>query len=383
MRRRFLALVCALIVLVCSLPVRAITEADIYFTSVNDRLLPLTADTMPIWVGNKIYVPFSVFDSNSTNAKLGTYCKQGVSGNTVTLYTSNQALVFDLTTATAYDQNTQEQFAYRAVNRNGKIFLPVDSVCDFFGLSDTYVYTRYGYLVRIRNENSYLDDERFVDAAGTELKNRSKAFLQSQNAVIPDTPVVPDPPVTDDPVISQPPQQEQPKAQLYLAFRCTTGDGLEQILNTLDRHGVKALFLFSSDVLVLRDDLVRRVVGSGHSIGLLSEAENAAQELTRGNQLLSRIAHTATTTALVPASQRAALEDVGWVCWNETFSAVPRSGERASSYAQRIIGSIGSRRRTTYLTMDDSSTMATAINTLLTQFEQDQYTILTPLETRL
>lgn len=384
MKRRILALVCALVILVGSVPARAITEADIYFTSVNDHLLPLTADTMPTWVGNKIYVPASVFDSNSTNTKLGISCKQDSTGNTVTLYTPNQALVFDLAKGIACDQNTQEQFSYRAMNRNGKIYVPVDGVCDFFGLSDTYAYTRYGYLVRIRNENSYLDDDRFIDAAGTELKNRSKAFLQSQNTVVPDPPDVPaPPPVVDDPVISQPPEQDQSKAQLYLAFRCTTGDGLESILNTLDRHGVRALFLFSSELLVLRDDLVRRVVGSGHSIGLLSEEENAVRDLTAGNRLLAHIAHTAATTALVPAAQRAGLEAEGWICWSETFSALPRSGERAAAYAQRIINSIGSRRRTVYLTMDDSSTMANVINTTLSQFEQEKYTILAPLETRL
>lgn len=384
MKRKLLALALTVALLVCSVPVRAITEADIYFTSVNDSLLPLTADTMPTWVGNSIYVPASVFDSNTTNAKLGIYCHQSTTSNTVALYNLNQRLVFDLSKGNSYDQYTNELFSYRAVNRNGKIYLPVDAVCEFFGLTDSYVYTRYGYLVRIRNENSFLSDEMFVDAASTELKNRSKAFLQSQNTVIPDPPVTPDPPPsTDEPDEPDPPEQEQPKAQIYLAFRCTTGDGLETILNTLDRHGARALFLFSNDLLVSRDDLVRRVVGSGHPIGLLTEEENAARELAAGNTLLSHIAHTAATTALVPSAQRAALEADGWVCWNETLSALPRSGERGAAYAQRIINSIGSRRRTVYLTMDDSSTMANVINTALLRFEQAEYTFITPLETRL
>ena len=254
MKRRMLALVCAVVMLICSVPVRAITEADIYFTSVNDHLLPLTADTMPTWVGNKIYVPATVFDSNSTNTKLGIYCRQSSTSNTVTLYTLNQTLVFDLIKGNAYDQNTKEPFSYRAVNRNGRIYLPVDGVCDFFGLSDTYTYTRYGYLVRIRNENSYLDDERFVDAAGIELKNRSKAFLQSQNTVVPDPPDVPDPPpVTDDPIIPQPPEQDRPKAQLYLAFRCTTGDGFLGSGCLLFLFGGYGFFiLFCHDNLLLR-----------------------------------------------------------------------------------------------------------------------------------
>lgn len=45
--------------------------ADLYFTSINDNLLPLTSDTMPVWSGGVLYVPYSVFDSGVTGINLG------------------------------------------------------------------------------------------------------------------------------------------------------------------------------------------------------------------------------------------------------------------------------------------------------------------------
>lgn len=56
---RFAALLLCLALLVPSVPAAA---ANIYFTSLNDQVLPLTADTMPVVSGGVMYVPASVFD---------------------------------------------------------------------------------------------------------------------------------------------------------------------------------------------------------------------------------------------------------------------------------------------------------------------------------
>lgn len=39
----------------------------------------------------------------------------------------------------------------RAITRNGRIYLPLNIVVDFFGLRSSYLHTDYGYLVRIKN----------------------------------------------------------------------------------------------------------------------------------------------------------------------------------------------------------------------------------------
>ena len=119
MKNRFIALIC--ILALCLSTVRAINAGDIYFTSVNDKLIPLSTDTMPTWVSGRLYVPASTFDSSATGIDLGFYFRQN--NNTVTLYTLRQMLVFDLNRGIAYDQHTGETLSTRAVNRNGRIYL--------------------------------------------------------------------------------------------------------------------------------------------------------------------------------------------------------------------------------------------------------------------
>ena len=130
--------------------------------------------------------------------------------------------------------------------------------------------------------------------------------------------------------------------------------------------------------------MIRRAVGSGHSIGLLAEGSNPDESrllLSQGNELLAHIAHTAATAALVPADQQVTLAEEGWACWRETMNTQPRETERASSYAQRILTAIGTRR-TVRLTLDDSAQTARVLPSLLQQLENNEHRVLLPLETR-
>lgn len=391
MKRRLAALVCAAALFLSLFSARAINAGDVYFTAVNNWLVPLSADTMPAWVGGRLYVPASTFDSSATGIDLGFYFRQN--NNTVTLYTLRQMLVFDLNRGITYDQHTGETLSVRAVNRNGRIYLPVETVCDFFGLDDSYNYTQYGYLIRIKTNTGQLNDADFIDAAAVPMSTALEAFLAAQQAPVPpDTPPAPPVPPADPP--AQPnvpppstPPEELPKnqTQVYLAFRCETGEGLHSILNLLERRGLHAMFFFSPQTLAEQDDLIRQAVGSGHSIGLLAEggtADESRQSLASGNQTLARVVRTAATAALAPSDQRAALQDDGWAIWNETANAVPQANERSSAYVQRVLRTIGTRR-TARLTLSDSSRTAQLLPALLDQFDQEEYRVLLPLETQL
>lgn len=378
MKGRLTALLCAVVLCLHLVPTRAINVGDVYFTGVNDKLLGLAMDTMPTWVNGVLYVPASVFDSTVTGVDLGLFCIRSSTNNVVTLYTLRQMLVFDLSRGTAYDQHSGQNLSARAINRNGRIYLPVAAVCNFFGLEDSYHYTQYGYLVRIKSDSARLGDEEFLEKAGGQMESRLDALLQSQ---APSTQ-----PSTPPEVVLDPDEQPKARIQVYLAVRCETGEGLERILTLLERENCRGIFFFDTELLSGQDDLVRRVIGTGHSIGLLVE-ENAAgenrQRLARGNELLGHVARTGATAALVPADQRQALEEDGWACWQETVSGLPRENERAAAYANRIIKAIGTRSRRVYLTLDDSKTTADVLPALFQKMEQEQYSIITPLETRL
>lgn len=392
MKKRLMALLCAVVLCLSMVPARAINVGDVYFTSVNDRLLPLSMDTMPAWVNGVLYVPATAFDSTATGVNLGLYFNQSSTNNTVTLYTLKQMLVFDLTRGTAYDHHSGQSISARAVNRNGRIYLPVEKVCNFFGLEDTYNYTQYGYLVRIKSEAAWLNDAEFMDAASMLMANSLQELLRSQQP--PNNPKPPpavDPPkVDDDPEPPQNNEDEQPKTrvQICLGFRCETGEGLERILNTLDRNDSRGIFFFSSEQLVAQDSLVRRVVGSGHGIGLLADggtAEESLRRMEKGNELLSHIARTAATGTLAPQEQREALEAESWACWRETVNGTPRANERAAAAVQRILRGIGTRSRTVRVTLDDSTATANLLPGLLDslsqQGNQEAFRVILPVET--
>ena len=139
-------------------------------------------------------------------------------------------------------------------------------------------------------------------------------------------------------------------------------------------------------VLERQDDLLYRILGSGHSVGLLAEGSTLAatrQLLEEGGQVLERVGYTRTTLALVPESQRSALEAEGWVCWDETGSAIPEAGTGASSHANAVIRAIPSRSQQAYITLDAGSESARVLPTLLTRLEARSYAVSVPLETRL
>lgn len=378
MKKRLIALLCAAVLCLFMVPTQAINVGDVYFTSVNDKLLPLSMDTMPTWVNGMLYVPAAVFDSAVTGANLGVYCNQSSTNNTITLYSLRRMLVFDLSRGVAYDYHSGENLPSRAVNRNGRIYLPVEMVCDFFGLEDTYNYTRYGYLVRIKSDAAWLNDARFMDAASGPMSNALQEILRQQAQ---DTPP---PPVQQEP--EDQPQAPKNRAQICLGVRCETGEGLERILDRLDRESVSGIFFVGAEILTQRDDLVRRIIGSGHSIGLLAEEETASagsRKLAQSNRVLAHVARTAATAALVPDAQRQTLEQEGWVCWRQTVNGQLREKERPAAYAQRVLRALSSRRGTVCITLDDSTATAEALPVLLQQLGQEEYLIIPALETRL
>ena len=101
--------------------------AEVCFTAVNDNVLPLTADTMPIWYKSLIYVPYTVFDSGSTGVDLGLNSTYDPSSAMVNIYNLRQILAFDLNAGTCRDPSTDTYYNVRAVMRNGRPYVPLNT----------------------------------------------------------------------------------------------------------------------------------------------------------------------------------------------------------------------------------------------------------------
>ena len=384
-KRRILgALLTAILCLGLLAPIPA-SAADLYFTSINDNLQPLTADTMPVWSGGTLYVPYSVFDSNSTGIKLGLECSYERTSNTVTLYNLRKMLVFDLDAGISRNELTGETFSAKAITRNNRPYLPLYLVCDFFDLTYSYNAISQGYLVRIKSSAVVLSDEMFIDAAGDFINRRLREYYQSLNPSTDTgsgggsgTTVTPTP-VPDDE------DESSATVRTYLAFRCEDAAGTTAILDALD-EGVYTLFLLTPQVMEDHPDLVRRILGSGHSVGILAQGTSLAQTrelLEQGNDILDRQFHQRSTIACVPDSHRSALAEEGWVCWDETLALEPSDTVGANSFASSTLRRLSGRTYRTYLTLPANENAARVLSSLLRQLENNDFVVSVPTETHL
>ena len=355
------------------------SAASLYFTAINDSIPPLTSDTMPFWSGGTIYVPYTVFDAkqNGVNVSLGLYANYNQNAGTVTLFNLRQVLVFDFNSRNCRDDMTGTVYAYRAIMRSGRPYLPLNMVCSFFGMEYSYNQLpsiSQGYLVRIKSADAVLDDGLFIERARDLLQNRLREYTQSLS-----TAETTDPGTVIRP--NTPPEVEGSNTATYLAFRCEGGENLLGILDAMDRAGQYALFFLTPETIEAEGDLVRRILGSGHSVGILAETGEEAV-LERGNLALEGAARTRTTLAYVPAGQRAGLEELGWVCWKETLSLTPSDTVGGPSFANSVLSRLGTRR-TVYLTLEGSGNTVRVLPALLRQLSGSHYTVAVPIETKL
>ena len=263
-----------------------------YFTAVNDKLMPLTTETMPFWSNNVLYVCCTAFEQTD----LGVRCIRNYNTGRTVLYTRDRALYFNLENRTTYDKNNVMFYGY-AIEIGELIFYPLDLVCKYFGLSWTMIETSTIPLIRIKSDTVVLDDSMFVNAASSMMAGRYAEYEKLVNSSRPvedeqnenqqgdqqneqkeDTP---DPPVVDDPPIHAAEGQK-----LYLLLSATTGDAVRRMIAQLaDRQ---ATFLLN--VQQMEDgDLLRALLGNGHSIALQVSGSTESEiqtELLRARELV-------------------------------------------------------------------------------------------------
>lgn len=362
--------------------------ADLYFTSLNDRATSLSTDTMPFWSGGILYVPYSVFDKNlnEISVDLGLTASYGRNSNTVTIYSTRQMLVFDLTAGNSRDELSGEVFSSRAIMRNGRPFVPLAAVCTFFGLQYSYnsvPYIPQAYLVRIKNADAVLDDATFIDAAKNLLNTRLRAYTQSLN---------PGESTDSDTSDSNPnsTQTVQPVSAAniptYFAILCDSAENLPAALSALDTAQRYAVFFLTPQLLEEQGELVRQILGSGHSVGILAQGGDADETralLEQGGAALEEQVFSRTTLAYVPAEQREELSQEGWVCWNETLYLSPSSSVGAATFAISTLSQLSGRVRATYLTLEGGTDGVRVLPTLLRQLYNEHFILQVPIETLL
>ena len=373
MKKRLIVLLCAVALLLGAVSVSH-GASTIYFTALNDRLLALSDDTMPVRSGGAIYVPASTFNTYTTGVALGTYCVN--TGDLLFIYDTKKQLTFDLKNGTCYDENNV-YYSAASLSRGGKIYVPAGFVASFFGLTFSYLSTDYGYLVRICSSAAVLSDSQFVASAPTAMQYRLSTYLA---ALAPDDTPAPEDPA--DPEPEDPGQGETDAGDgpaVALAFR-VTADTITPALDLLEDRGQQALILVpASDAAACADGL-RRAAAAGHTLGLTVDAALSPQEqaaaLEAANAVVAAAALTQCRIADLPGStraQRKSLEALGWLTWNE---GAVYAGASPSGFYSAIAD-----RAAVNVTLAEESAALAQTGRLLRRMDSNRCTLVCPTET--
>ena len=362
--KRVLAFTLTLILILSVVPaVHAVN--DVYFTAVNDALLDLSDDTMPVWSGGLSYVPHTVF--SGTN--LGIFYAQNLTAKTLTLYSIQKTLTFELSTGNCYDQDGIT-YSYRTITRNSKTYIPISFVCSFFNLTYSFIRADLAPIIRIKNSNAVLSDSVFATAATQLMQYRLNQYSSSQTTPV--TSVIPTPSSTAN--------VGKSNVRVYLAFDGCPTDSTETILAALDEYGYKATFFFTPESLKDSDDLVRKIIGSGHSIGFSGNADDTASALLtsfqEGNRILKEISYAQTRLVSVPeatAEQYQLLTQSGYCCWSWTIDA-EYDGATSSRTASNALSKIA-KTTLAHVRFSDGQTAAGAMSRLLSALKTDGYNV--------
>jgi len=246
MHRRITACILVLLLVAPFVVTASADSSGLCFTATNDHLLELSS--MTAFVGGVSYVPAKVFFT------YGVYYNYFEAESTATLYNSSKQIYFDLTNGNSYDSyNTP--YSVSAVFKYGQVYVPADWVCRYFGLGYSYISgTGYGDVLRLKNGGEVLSDSQFLDAATTTMRNRYNDYYGNSDPVLP----------------SVSPSQLQPSATNGTASvsLCFIGLPSGKTLDSLDNYSVKVCFFVTAEEASGSPDTIRRICGSGHSIGI-------------------------------------------------------------------------------------------------------------------
>lgn len=376
--KKWIKRLCALM-LCAVLAVSAVPKAQgatVYFTAVNDTFLGLS-DTMPTLYNGVLYVPYTMFSPQVTGVHLGVSATYSALKNRLMLFSSQNQLTFDLQEDTTYDMNG-ETYSGRAIIRNSMVYLPIGQVCAVFSeVKYTVNYTEYGYLVRVINEKAVLTDDGFIDAAKSSMKNALSRYESEKPTE--SEPVATTPP----PAVVTPAPGAGSGAAVYLGFALGDTTGVDALLSALENRECRGIFFLTAGQMAQWDDLVRRLVGEGHFVGLLTEAgdgDAAAEALAEGRRVLATVARCRVSAVLAPALDAeglATLEEAGAVCWQTTADGRGLTGSsytRARALMKEMTGGQSARN---YLLLDE--TCGGSLSGMLAELLGEDYRLCAPV----
>ena len=289
-RKRLICLFLAALLLLTLVPV-ASASVDVYFTMVNSNAPDtLQAGTMPVVRSGNVYVPGSVL------RRLGVSSIQESDTLWLTLVSDTSVYIqFDLSAGTA-TTSAGGSISATPMSRSGGFFFPIGttgsargSVASHFGINFQFIQTEPAPTVRLYNTAVGTLSHNAVLRNGEllfDLTARYNAYLgiPSGGGDIGTPPLPPDTPGHTPP--GGPTEPEDPTAPLGPVSLSFVGLSQETgaLLDALRLTRIPAGFFVTAEDALNHPDLIRRLHGEGHQVGIFlttdAEAEyHAASEV--------------------------------------------------------------------------------------------------------
>lgn len=340
MRKKFWALLLCVLLTVGLTAPAANADEDVYFVAAGSSVLPLTDATMPFWDGRYLYVSSSIFTGIAWNAlgvgHIPANAKQPLimysGGDKSLMFTAGQGFGVDMVGNMYYPG---------AIARNGNVFVPVAFIADYFGFEYSVIRdVAHGYLVWLRKPGFGLNDKDFANAATYSMEERYAEYLKGKGASGGSTGSSVTGPV--DPM---------DRNEAYLCVEA--GPMTTAMLGVLDRAEAGAAFYCRQEFLDSEHDLLRRMVATGHTVGLLVDAEHesltVAEQLAAGNEALYRATCTKTRLCYVENGGQESVteaEDAGFCCLIPELDRSTR-GIQTATDAENLLQRMIARREDT------------------------------------
>lgn len=351
-KRRWAALALSLLLLFqLAAPPKAQAVNYVYFVAAGENVLPLSDATMPFWSGGYLYIASSIFTGIAREA-LNIGRSRNDKEKLVVLYSGSRAksLWFEWEKDCAYDVDGNV-FYPGAIYRNDEVYVPVSLVARFFDLqySVNKVNSRVngepiqGDLAWIRKPGNVLTDKYFMDAASSVITNRYEDYLKDKEKE------------QEQQGISSPGTAQTPAGvdiegkRIYLCI--TAGTDTSVLLDTLDQYSAQAAFFCTPEFMEQQGDLLRRMMATGQTIGILADAGDETQtveeQLEAGNRALERATFGRTRLVRVENGDEQTLQRLGEEGYRCLEPDIDRSGydlcsaANANSLLRRVLARKG------------------------------------------
>jgi len=342
-KKRVAAVIIALCLAAALIP--AVSQAAVipYFMAVNDTLLPFNDSTMPFVSGGEFFVSDRVFEGDSLDVwAIGSgdleFVRLYGAGKYVDFYTA-RAITMD------HDGNTLHWPSARRVG--ARFYVPLRHVAEHFGLSyeilevpRDIIPNEQMWVVRIIS-SAVFNGQTFVGLNRNAIRTAYNDYFPSQS------PQPPRPTVSPPPVIEPPPNHSD--VTIYLSFfdiSAGWAGGILDLLDIQETSGYLSCFFLSSADIADNPDLIRRISGSGHSIGIWLE-EGGFDEYLEASAFLFEAAKVKTVIVSANGAVEQAMlmaDENGLVFWDSAQSIVNYGNLSVNAITATIPRDSGVRR---------------------------------------